>query len=145
MTNEFNTKLDKLIQSKKYKENEIKNISNEIVLTVADVIINFFEEKFIIFKDTDKEHSRETFKENHPNLFRFEFYLQNKGDLPDIFDIHWYPHFTIENWTKNVNFHWLTKKTALKSDHCLEDCNWYWEKESFEIFYNRKLKKLFEK
>lgn len=134
-----------LIQLKKNKENEIKDIVAETILRVADLLIEFFENKGIIFKDTDEEHSIKLFKENNPQLFRFEFYLQNKGDLPDIFDNHWYPHITIENWTKNVDFYWLTKKTAAKPDHHLEGCNWYWEKERFETFYNRKLKKIFEK
>ena len=69
-------------------------------------------------------------------------YLVNKKDLPDIFNKDFTLYINVIGYYKLVNFGYVLKTTKL---HERAGCGWRYEKEDFETFYNRKLKKLLEK
>ena len=125
--------LNSKIEFKKRMVEDINKIDQMISDQLGDVIIEFFKTKgFTIIKYPAKD--------TDPTVY--DMYLKNKKDLPDIFNKDYTLYISVIGYYKLVNFGYVLKTSKSWNS---DSCGWRYEKEDFETFYNRKLKKLFEK
>jgi len=124
--------LNSKIEFKKRMIEDMKKLDQMISEQLGDVIIEFFKTKgFTILKYPAKVTDATV----------YHMYLKNKKDLPDIFNKEFTVSINVIGYYKLVNFNIVLKNSKNNDD----GCGWRYEKEDFETFYNRKLKKLFEK